>query len=772
MEETQQNILSVPLVTLRGIVIYPKLVSHIDIGREKSMAAIEKAMDTNRLLMVAAQLRENDENPGFDEIYHVGTLVKIQQMLRVPGGGVRILVDGLYRAVINGFSERDEYLEVAVEEIPEYVDDQLEEEALRRVMAGRFEDWLRRVKDGDEIRDKISVLEGPGVLADFIASQLPLQLIVKQQILETASVSERIRRVTGLLDIETDIARLEAEISKEVRSQMDKQQREYYLREKIRVIHNELGDKVDKDTEVEELREKIRALVLPDYVEKALMKEVDRLDQMPPMMAESAIISTYIDWVMALPWSEESQDNADLKAAQETLDKDHYGLEKVKERIIEYLAVRQLTRRAKGPILCLVGPPGTGKTSIARSIARAMNKKYVRVSLGGVRDEAEIRGHRRTYIGALPGRIMTGMKQAGTKNPVFLLDEVDKLASDLRGDPSAALLEVLDPEQNDTFTDHFIDLPYDLSKVFWIMTANVIGNIPRPLLDRMEIIDFSSYTEDEKVQIAKKYLVPKQLKENGVMPREAKFSDSVLRHIIRDYTREAGVRTLEKTIGSVCRKLAKAILVDEKPDLSITVKRLPDLLGPARFLPSSHNRQNEVGLVTGLAWTQVGGEVLETEVVAVKGKGSLILTGRLGDVMKESATAAVTYVRRRADELALPEDFNTKTDLHIHLPEGAIPKDGPSAGITMATAIASALTGKAVRHDVAMTGEITLRGSVLPVGGIKEKVIAAHRVGIKKVLLPEDNKRDMIDVPQKVKDDMDFVFVRHMDQVLEQALVK
>lgn len=772
MEETQQNILSVPLVTLRGIVIYPKLVSHIDIGREKSMAAIEKAMDTNRLLMVAAQLCENDENPGFDEIYHVGTLVKIQQMLRVPGGGVRILVDGLYRAVINGFSERDEYLEVAVEEIPEYVDDQLEEEALRRVMAGRFEDWLRRVKDGDEIRDKISVLDGPGVLADFIASQLPLQLIVKQQILETASVSERIRRVTGLLDIETDIARLEAEISKEVRSQMDKQQREYYLREKIRVIHNELGDKVDKDTEVEELREKIRALVLPDYVEKALMKEVDRLDQMPPMMAESAIIRTYIDWVMALPWSEESQDNADLKAAQETLDKDHYGLEKVKERIIEYLAVRQLTRRAKGPILCLVGPPGTGKTSIARSIARAMNKKYVRVSLGGVRDEAEIRGHRRTYIGALPGRIMTGMKQAGTKNPVFLLDEVDKLASDLRGDPSAALLEVLDPEQNDTFTDHFIDLPYDLSKVFWIMTANVIGNIPRPLLDRMEIIDFSSYTEDEKVQIAKKYLVPKQLKENGVMPREAKFSDSVLRHIIRDYTREAGVRTLEKTIGSVCRKLAKAILVDEKPDLSITVKRLPDLLGPARFLPSSHNRQDEVGLVTGLAWTQVGGEVLETEVVAVKGKGSLILTGRLGDVMKESATAAVTYVRRRADELALPEDFNTKTDLHIHLPEGAIPKDGPSAGITMATAIASALTGKAVRHDVAMTGEITLRGSVLPVGGIKEKVIAAHRVGIKKVLLPEDNKRDMVDVPQKVKDDMDFVFVRHMDQVLEQALVK
>lgn len=746
MEEI--NVLSVPLITLRGIVVYPKLVSHIDIGREKSLAAVEEAMDHNRLLMVVTQLRENDEEPGFDDIYHVGTLVKVQQMLRVPGGGVRILVDGICRAAINGFSERDGYMKAAVEEIPEYSIDSLEEEALRRVMYARFEDWLRRLKNADELSERLSTIDSPAVLADFVASQLPIRVLVKQQILEMTSVSERIRRVTGLLDIEADIARLEAEISQEVRTQMDKQQREYYLREKM------------------------RGLDLPKHVAKALAKEIDRLDQMPPMMAESAIIRTYIDWVMELPWTKESRDNKDLKVARDVLEKDHYGLEKVKERIIEYLAVRMLTHKAKGPILCLVGPPGTGKTSIARSIAKAMNKEYVRVSLGGIRDEAEIRGHRRTYIGSMPGRIITGLKQAGTKNPVFLLDEVDKLASDLRGDPSAALLEVLDPAQNDTFTDHFIDLPFDLSKVFWIMTANVVGNIPTPLLDRMEVIDFSSYTEDEKLQIAKKYLVPKQQRENGLTPQEARFSDSVLRHIIRDYTREAGVRALEKTIGAVCRKLAKKLLIEQTPDLSITVKRLPELLGPVKFLPMNRSKHDEVGLVTGLAWTQAGGEVLETEAVAVKGKGGLTLTGRLGEVMKESATAAVTYIRRRAAELELPEDFNTKTDLHIHLPEGAIPKDGPSAGITMATAIASALTGKAVRHDVAMTGEITLRGTVLPVGGIKEKVIAAHREGIKKVLLPEENKRDMVDVPLRVKEDMSFVFVHHMDQVLEQALVK
>jgi ATP-dependent Lon protease len=552
---------------------------------------------------------------------------------------------------------------------------------------------------------------------------------------------------------------------------MEQAQKEYYLREKIKAIHEELGDKVDKDTEVDELRAQIRKMKLSVSLEQRLMKEVDRLDSMPPMMAETAIIRTYLDWALALPWKKETRDRLDLDAAQQILDEDHYGLQKVKERIIEFLAVRQLTHSVKGPILCFVGPPGVGKTSLAQSIARSMNRKYVRISLGGVRDEAEIRGHRRTYIGAMPGRIIAGMKQAGTKNPVFLLDEVDKLASDLRGDPASALLEVLDPEQNNTFSDHFIEIPFDLSKVFWITTANVLSDIPRPLQDRMEIIELTGYTEEEKLQIAKRYLVPKQLKENGVLATQAKFSDSVLRHIIRDYTREAGVRALEKTIGAVCRKIGKSLLVKEEKPMTVTVKNLEKLLGPARFLPTQIARTDEVGIVTGLAWTQVGGEVLETEAVAVKGKGTLMLTGQLGDVMKESAEAGMTYIRRRATDLGIPDNFYTNTDLHIHLPEGAIPKDGPSAGITMATAIASALTGKAVHHDLAMTGEITLRGTILPVGGIKEKILAAHRAGIKRILLPEENKRDMIDVPDSVKSEVQFIFVHSMDEVLSQALV-
>ena len=492
---------------------------------------------------------------------------------------------------------------------------------------------------------------------------------------------------------------------------------------------------------------------------------------MPPMMAESAIIRSYLDWMMELPWKKETKDRLDLALAQQILDEDHYGLTKIKDRIIEYLAVRQLTKSLKGPILCFVGPPGTGKTSIARSIARAMNRKYVRISLGGVRDEAEIRGHRRTYIGALPGRIIAGMKQAGTKNPVFLLDEIDKMTSDMRGDPSSALLEVLDPEQNNTFSDHFIEVPFDLSRVLWITTANVISDIPRPLLDRMEIIEFTSYTEEEKLQIAKRYLVPKQLKENGLQPGQAKFSDAVLRHIIQDYTRESGVRTLEKTIGTVCRKVGKSLLLGDDKPLTVTVRNLEKILGPIKFLPTEVCKTDEVGRVTGMAWTQVGGEVLETEAAAVKGKGNLLLTGQLGDVMKESAEAGMTYIRSRADELGLAPDFYATTDIHIHLPEGAVPKDGPSAGITMATAIASALTGRKVHHDLAMTGEITLRGTVLPVGGIKEKVIAAHRAGIHKILLPEENKRDMAEVPQIVKKDVQFVFVHHMDEVLSQALV-
>ena len=768
----ENAILAVPFIPLRGIVVYPKLVSHIDIGRDKSLAAVDYAMEHDRMLVVSTQVDEEVDNPGFDDVYQIGTLVKIQQLLRLPGGLVRILVDGISRVQLQGFSEKKDYLEVACVKVSEVSTDAVQEEALRRVIFKRFSSWLDNLRNSDEIMDRARAIEEPGVLADFAALQLPIRIVARQQILETIDIKARLERMASLLDTELEITELESKLNTEVRGKLDQQQKEYYLREKIKAIHEELGDKVDKDTEMQELRDKIRKMKLAKKIEEALLKEVDRLDSMPPMMAESAIIRTYLDWALALPWKKETRDRLDLNEAQRVLDEDHYGLKKVKERIIEYLAVKQLTHSLKGPILCFVGPPGTGKTSIARSIARAMNRKYVRISLGGVRDEAEIRGHRRTYIGALPGRIISGMKQAGVKNPVFLLDEVDKMTSDMRGDPSAALLEVLDPEQNNTFSDHFLEIPFDLSKVFWITTANVISDIPRPLLDRMEIIDFTSYTEEEKVQIAKQYLVPKQLKENGLKASQARFSDAVLKAIVQGYTRESGVRTLEKTIGTVCRKIGKSILLDEEKPMTVTVKNLETLLGPVKFLPTKLNKKDEVGLVTGLAWTQVGGEVLETEAVAVKGKGNLLLTGQLGDVMKESAEAGVTYIHSRAQSLGLPDDFYTHYDFHIHLPEGAIPKDGPSAGITMATALASALTGKPVHHDVAMTGEITLRGTVLPIGGVKEKVIAAHRVGIKKILLPEENKRDMPDVPQSVKDDVEFVFVHHMDEVLAQALVK
>lgn len=765
------SILTLPFVPLRGIVVFPKLLSNIDIGREKSLAAVDYAMEHDRLMIVSAQLDEDEENPGFDGIYQVGTLVRIQQLLRLPGGIVRILADGISRVEIRGYSDKENYTEVAAVKIQEVYAESNENEALRRLMLHRFTDWLDNLKGNNELKEKAEAIQDAGTLADFIAAQLPLRLVARQQMLEIYDVSQRMRRVCGLLDTEVDIASLESKLNMEVRGKMDQQQKEYYLREKIKAIHKELGDKYDKDTEVEELREKIRKMKLDKEIEEVMLKEVDRLDSMPPMMAESAIIRSYLDWMMELPWKKETKDRLDLALAQQILDEDHYGLTKIKDRIIEYLAVRQLTKSLKGPILCFVGPPGTGKTSIARSIARAMNRKYVRISLGGVRDEAEIRGHRRTYIGALPGRIIAGMKQAGTKNPVFLLDEIDKMTSDMRGDPSSALLEVLDPEQNNTFSDHFIEVPFDLSRVLWITTANVISDIPRPLLDRMEIIEFTSYTEEEKLQIAKRYLVPKQLKENGLQPGQAKFSDAVLRHIIQDYTRESGVRTLEKTIGTVCRKVGKSLLLGDDKPLTVTVRNLEKILGPIKFLPTEVCKTDEVGRVTGMAWTQVGGEVLETEAAAVKGKGNLLLTGQLGDVMKESAEAGMTYIRSRADELGLAPDFYATTDIHIHLPEGAVPKDGPSAGITMATAIASALTGRKVHHDLAMTGEITLRGTVLPVGGIKEKVIAAHRAGIHKILLPEENKRDMADVPQIVKKDVQFVFVHHMDEVLSQALV-
>lgn len=768
----EKDILKLPFIPLRGIVVFPDLLSHADLGRKKSLAALDAAMEGNRYIIVSSQLDPDLEEAGVDDVYEIGTLVKVDQLLRLPGGLVRVMLDGAARVRIQGFSEKEKYVEVAAVKVYDRHTDEKTEEALRRANVEKFVQWANNLRNSDELETRAREIQVPGTLADFIAMRLPISHVARQQILETANVTERLEEVRHLIDSEIEIAKLEMSLNREVREKMDKQQKEYYLREKIKVIHRELGDKIDRDTEVEELRAKVKKMKLPKKIEEPVLKEISRLEGMPSMMAETAIVRTYLDWVLALPWKKETRDRLDLAEARKVLDTDHYGLDKVKERIIEYLAVKQLTNSLKGPILCLVGPPGTGKTSIARSIAKAMNRKYIRVSLGGVRDEADIRGHRRTYIGALPGRIIAGIKQAGVKNPVFLLDEVDKLASDLRGDPAAALLEVLDPEQNNTFVDHFLDLPFDLSKVFWITTANVITDIPYALRDRMEIIEFSSYTEEEKVAIAQKYLVPKQIAENGLKSTQAKFSPAVLHHIISGYTREAGVRSLEKTIGAVCRKVGKSILLQEKPQLTVSVKNLETMLGPVRFLPEEAHKQDCIGRVTGMAWTQVGGVILETEAVAVKGKGRLLLTGKLGDVMKESAQAGVTYIRSRAETLGIDEEFYTTRDLHIHLPEGAIPKDGPSAGITMATALASALSGKPVRHDVAMTGEITLRGDVLPVGGIKEKVIAAHNAGIKKILLPHDNKRDMKDVPETVKKDVTFVFVRSMDEVLAEALVK
>lgn len=768
----EKDILKLPFIPLRGIVVFPDLLSHADLGRKKSLAALDAAMEGNRYIIVSSQLDPDLEEAGVDDVYEIGTLVKVDQLLRLPGGLVRVMLDGAARVRIQGFSEKEKYVEVAAVKVYDSHTDEKTEEALRRANVEKFVQWANNLRNSDELETRAREIQVPGTLADFIAMRLPISHVARQQILETANVTERLEEVRHLIDSEIEIAKLEMSLNREVREKMDKQQKEYYLREKIKVIHRELGDKIDRDTEVEELRAKVKKMKLPKKIEEPVLKEISRLEGMPSMMAETAIVRTYLDWVLALPWKKETRDRLDLAEARKVLDTDHYGLDKVKERIIEYLAVKQLTNSLKGPILCLVGPPGTGKTSIARSIAKAMNRKYIRVSLGGVRDEADIRGHRRTYIGALPGRIIAGIKQAGVKNPVFLLDEVDKLASDLRGDPAAALLEVLDPEQNNTFVDHFLDLPFDLSKVFWITTANVITDIPYALRDRMEIIEFSSYTEEEKVAIAQKYLVPKQIAENGLKSTQAKFSPAVLHHIISGYTREAGVRSLEKTIGAVCRKVGKSILLQEKPQLTVSVKNLETMLGPVRFLPEEAHKQDCIGRVTGMAWTQVGGVILETEAVAVKGKGRLLLTGKLGDVMKESAQAGVTYIRSRAETLGIDEEFYTTRDLHIHLPEGAIPKDGPSAGITMATALASALSGKPVRHDVAMTGEITLRGDVLPVGGIKEKVIAAYNAGIKKILLPHDNKRDMKDVPETVKKDVTFVFVRSMDEVLAEALVK
>ena len=764
---------TLPLLPLRGILVFPYMIIHLDVGREKSVKALEAAMLAERQIVLATQMDAQIDTPMPEEIYRCGTVAEIKQLLKLPGGTIRVLVEGLRRARIESYLDTEDFFQVEVSEAVEDVQATPAVEAYKRNMVEAFEKWAKLSKKipPETLVSVLSINES-GRLADLIASHLALKLEDKQMLLEALDVEERLEKLCDILARELEILELEKKISGQVRKQMEKTQKEYYLREQMKAIQKELGDKDERMAEVEEYRRRLAALELPKETADKIAKEIDRLEKMPSMTAETAVLRNYLDWVLVLPWKEETEDLLDITAAETILNEDHYGLEKVKERILEYLSVRQLTESMKGPILCLVGPPGVGKTSLARSVARSLGRKFVRISLGGVRDEAEIRGHRRTYVGALPGRIIQGMRTAGSKNPVFLLDEIDKMNADFRGDPSSALLEVLDPEQNNTFSDHYVELPFDLSKVLWMVTANVLHSIPRPLLDRMEVIHLAGYTEEEKLEIAKQYLLSKQLKENGLKPSKLNVPEKVLVRLIREYTREAGVRGLERTIATLCRKAARQIVQNKKKSIRVTEKNLETYMGIPRFRQSPAEKKNQIGVSTGLAWTEVGGDVLPVEVSVLNGKGALLLTGKLGEVMRESAQAGVSYIRSRVEELGIDEEFHAKKDLHIHLPEGAIPKDGPSAGITMATAVISALTGRAVRGDLAMTGEITLRGRVLPVGGVKEKVLAAHRLGIRTIILPKENRRDLEDIPADIRKELRFVEVEHMDEVLKEALVK
>ncbi|WP_296334180.1 endopeptidase La [Veillonella sp. LMAG:2] len=764
---------SLPLVPLRGMVVFPKVEVRLDIGRDKSIRAVEEAMANERLLAVSAQLDDEVENPTQKDIAEVGTIVKIKQMLRLPGGLVRILVEGIARAKVVDIDESGVYYRATMETLVSQYDDHVEIEAYRRLAQSNFLKWAEETKlvTEDEIR-RVMERTDASETADQIVQFLQTELVTRQSFLSELNVLRRLNMVVGALNMELQISDLENSINNQVRQQMEKAQKEYFLREKIRVIHNELGDKSDPDEEAEELREQLKKINVSDEVRERIEKEISRYSRMPSMMPEANILRNYLDWVLSLPWDKVSEDRLDIGEAAKILDHDHYGLKKVKERILEFLAVHKLSDSLSGSILCLVGPPGVGKTSLATSIAKAMNRKFIRASLGGVRDEAEIRGHRRTYIGALPGRMIQGLKNAGTRNPVFLLDEIDKLASDYKGDPSSALLEVLDPEQNKTFSDHFIEIPFDFSDVFWITTANVPGNIPAPLMDRMEVIELSSYMEDEKLEIAKRYLVPKQIKKNGLSGHNVKLSDAVLRKVISEYTREAGVRTLEKTIAKIFRKLAFEIINGSEATPRVTVKNLSNYLGAPIYLEQEREKNAQVGLVCGLAWTSVGGVVLPCEATTMPGSGKLSLTGSLGKVMQESGQAALSYIRHNAKELDIPADFHKTMDLHVHLPEGATPKDGPSAGITMTLAIVSALTNRKVRSDLAMTGEITLRGRVLPIGGLKEKLLAALRYGIKEVLIPQGNIKDLEEMPTSVIEGLKITPVKTMDEVLARAFVK
>lgn len=764
-----------PLLALRGIIVFPGMTVNLDVGRDKSINAVNAAMQLDKKILLVTQRDAETADPKREELYNYGVVAEIKQLLKLPSGAIRILIQGLERAELTSLIDapfKDTYLEgFAMPVASVEPEENSETEAMRRVLLQSFEKWLVTGKKvTTEVMLNFKNITTAGEIADIIAGYLTISIDEKEELLELADVKERMHKLHTFLCKELEIAELEKNITQEVRKQIEKNQREYYLREQIKVINKELGEGDERQAEVDEYKKQMEGRDLPPEVADKINKELDRLYKMPPMMAESGVIRNYVETLLALPWGIYGKDNFDLKHAEKVLNKDHYGLEKVKERILEYLAVRALTKSGKGPILCLVGPPGVGKTSLAQSVARAIDRKFTRMSLGGVHDEAEIRGHRRTYIGAMPGRIIHGMQTCGVMNPVFLLDEVDKMSSDFRGDPASALLEVLDPEQNNTFSDHYVEIPFDLSQVFWIVTANTVETIPPALLDRMEVVQLSSYTEDEKVKIAELHLLPKERQNNGLTAKTLSITEDALRMIIRGYTREAGVRNLERKIAAVCRKTALRIVNGEAKSAKVTAKNLHKYLGKVIYLEDDVSLEAAAGICTGLAWTRVGGELLKVEVVACKGKGHLALTGQLGDVMKESAQAGYTYIRSRADELGLDKDFYETTDIHIHLPEGAIPKDGPSAGITMATAMISALTGRKVKKNVAMTGEITLSGRVLPVGGIKEKFLAAHRYGVKTIIMPAKNEQDLEELPANVRAKMHFIPVKHMDEVLKIAL--
>lgn len=761
----------VPLLPLRGLLVFPTMVLHIDVGRERSVAALEQALLTDNIVFLATQKDMNVEQPVEEDLNGIGTLAHVNQMIKLPNGTIRVLVEGLERATWASYTEGDNYATVTVTASPDDTEKTPEHEALMRMLLQYFEKYSKVSKKvTSETYDTVSDIEEPGRLADMIASYLPLKISGKQEVLEIFDVKDRLEWLVNRLHNEQEVLDMEKKISARVKQAMERTQKEFYLREQMKAIQTELGDREGKTGEVADLRKKIDESGMPESTLKVALKELDRYEKLPAAAAESGVIRNYLDWLVAIPWTDATADRLDINRAEAILNRDHDGLESVKERVLEYLAVRQLTKSLRGPILCLAGPPGVGKTSLARSIAESLGRQFVRISLGGVRDESEIRGHRRTYVGAMPGRIIQGMKKAGKINPVFLLDEIDKMSNDFRGDPSSAMLEVLDPEQNHNFSDHYIEETYNLSNVLFVATANDLSTIPGPLRDRMEIISIAGYTEMEKQSIAKNHLLPKQLKEHGLTKSQLQLKDDAILDLIRYYTREAGVRSLERQIAAICRKAAKQVVSTDKKRIVIKASSLEDLIGKHKFRYGQAETENQVGVATGLAYTTVGGDTLQIEVSLSPGKGKLILTGKLGDVMKESAQTALSFVRSKTEVLGLDANFHESHDIHIHVPEGAVPKDGPSAGITIATALVSALSKRPIRREVGMTGEITLRGRVLPIGGVKEKTLSAHRAGLTTIILPKENERDIEDIPGSVREDLTFKFVSHADEVLEIAL--